>query len=750
MKIFKFLKRIICDSTKIDNIRKFKIFGITVYSKEVVYNTNDRIQSFVFGLIKTVRTRDIYTTDSYKKIQILGLNLLSREIKKNDILWKFFGITIKRDNLYNKFKRKYLKYFDKKYDDIYLLNANSGEAYLFLTYCLDACIKKYGSKMPLLVATKPYHTELIKMICPDIDYVYIKPFSMFVKSDTVYFKIDNFRFFQAFSNKHFLQVEIDIKNDENAHYFKSILNEFDLTQHDIQMRKTLEIMSSVNSMLEKVKNINLNLDKFVLVAPEANSCELLDNKYWIDLINQYSNDGYDVFVNFAGEEVDLTGATFKTCFLTYSEIFSLAKKAKKIIMLRSGLSELLTQTGVPMEVLYTKFGNRILFNSMEIEQVKRGFELTKLPYLEISICEKIIKKQRKNKQNLAPKLNQIDAKKTYLFGIFYYKQNRSTNEKEFRLLGLPIWRKKFKRGKERYYFCGIAYFKKSSRKYLYKTILKNIDKKYKNIYIHFNCSGETYLFLSYIKPTEDSIFVATKKYHIDLCKMLHPNIACIYLPNILNLRASDNVYKENYKDKNFYNVLPFDHFRILEEKIKKGLEVHYCKEICKTIGVEYSTKALLPFISEDIKKSALNKANRIGLNIDNFIFLCPESQSNEDPPNDFWINLVEDLYNSGYDVFLNVLNQNPKFGTAKSCYLTFAEAYYIASLSKKIIGLRSGFIEPLSSIKNIPITCYYTDFKDRGLLSALDKHKVLKGFSLKYLPNVNINNIREVLINECL
>ncbi len=337
-------------------------------------------------------------------------------------------------------------------------------------------------------------------------------------------------------------------------------------------------------------------------------------------------------------------------------------------------------------------------------------------------------------------------KKSYLMGLFYYKKNLINYNKSLRIFGLPILSSKIKLGYEKFYILGIIYFKKTTRNLLYNVINQHVPERYKNIYIHFNCSGETYLFLSYIKPTEDSIFVATKKYHIDLCKMLHPNIECIYLPNILNLRAFDNVYKENYKNKNFYNVLPFDHFRILEEKIKKGLEVHYCKEICKTIGVEYSTKALLPFISEDIKKSALNKANRIGLNLDNFIFLCPESQSNEDPPGGFWINLVDDLYNSGYDVFLNVLNQNPKFGTAKSCYLTFAEAYYIASLSKKIIGLRSGFIEPLSSIKNVLITCYYTDFKDRGLLKPLSAEQVLNGFSLKALPNINKDLIKEELL----
>lgn len=389
MRFFKLLKNLIFNYSKTDNSRKLKILGLSVYSASVEFRTNLRKQSFVCGLLKTVKTGDIYATDTDKKIQLFSLNILSREIRKNDIQWKFLGINIKHDNLFNKFKKKYFKYFDKKHDDIYLLNANSGEAYLFLTYCLDACIKKYGSKNPLLVATKPYHIELIKMICPDIDYIYIKRFNMFVKSDTVDFSIDNFRFFQVFSHKHFMQVEIDIKNDENAHYFKSILDELGLTQHDVQMRKTLEIMTSVKSMLEKVRELNLDLNNFVLIAPEAHSCTLVNNKYWIELINKYKNEGYDVFVNLVGDEVDLTGADYKTCYLTYSEIYSLAKRAKKIIMLRSGLTELFLQTNVPMEVLYTKFRDRILFNSMEVEQVKRGFELAQLPFIKKHIIKEI-------------------------------------------------------------------------------------------------------------------------------------------------------------------------------------------------------------------------------------------------------------------------------------------------------------------------------------------------------------------------
>lgn len=337
-------------------------------------------------------------------------------------------------------------------------------------------------------------------------------------------------------------------------------------------------------------------------------------------------------------------------------------------------------------------------------------------------------------------------KKSYLSGLFYYKENLKTYGKEFRIFGLPFWKKKIKQGLEKYYLFGFKFFQKSSRKLLYNTILKKIHNKYEHIFINFNCSGETYLFLSYINPPSNSVFIATKKYHIDLCRMMHPNIECLYLPDVVNLRSLDNVYKEKYNGKIFYNILPFNHFIDLEKDLRKGKDVHYCELLCKTIAIKYSKEANLPVISEEIKQSALNKAKRIGLNLENFVFLCPESQSNENPEKDYWINLTDELYARGYDIFINIMSLDPDYGIGKTCFLTFDEAYYIASLSKEIIGLRSGFIEVLTTIKNVAITCLYTNFKDRGKLKPIDAETVLKGFSLKFLPNIHVENIEEVII----
>lgn len=335
------------------------------------------------------------------------------------------------------------------------------------------------------------------------------------------------------------------------------------------------------------------------------------------------------------------------------------------------------------------------------------------------------------------------VKRSFLFGIFKTKYFIEKFNFEFRFCGIVLLKTKINKGYEKFYIFGIPFFIKKTRHKLYNKILDKIDEKYTDIYINFNCSGETYLFLSYFKPQKNSLFIASKKYHKDLVHMMYPDIECVYMPDILPLRGIDNIYKEKYKGRTFYNILPFKHFINLEANLRKGINVHYCEEICKTICTEYSKTARKPLISDSVKKSALRKAGIIGLNLSEFIFLCPESRSNKSLPKGFWNNITEILYSKNYDIFINTLELDEDYGVGKTCYLNFEEAYYLASLSKGIIGLRSGFMEPLTSINNVPIVCLYTDFKDRGILRSMPSKIISEGFSLKRLPNASENNIYE-------
>lgn len=376
-----------------------KIFGFPVLVQIFNHSGNKRYQYFLHGLIKTCKVKDSCKHHIEKEIKICNKFVIKRIEDGSNCCWYLGDKLIKKVSVLEFFRKKYIKYFDKKYDDIYILTANSGEIYLFLTYIAKVLFKKNCSKSPLLVATKQYHTELIKMICPDIPYVYIKNLDINIKKEV--FKINNFRFFMVFPQEYFADVEINIKTNKigQVHYFNEMLKFFNIKKEELMMNEIIVPSESEKSMLEKVKNIKLDLDNFVFIAPEARSCELLDNKFWIEIINNYRKQGVDVFVNFADGGVDLTGADFKSCFLTYSEAFALARRAKKIISLRSGFTEFLMQTNVPLIVLYSNFKNRKFFKFINVENIMAGFGINQIPYknknniLEYCISQKFQCKQ---------------------------------------------------------------------------------------------------------------------------------------------------------------------------------------------------------------------------------------------------------------------------------------------------------------------------------------------------------------------
>ena len=372
MKIYEYIKS--------EDERTAKLFGFPVMEQTSDYMTSERHQSFLGGLITTVKLNDPYTERSKKDIKILGLSVIKRLEENSYRNYYLFNKKICSFSLIEEFKKCYFKYFDKQYDDIYILRANSGEIYLILTYIINYLIKRNNSKRPLLAATMRYHIDMIKMICPDIPYVYIGNFRIKIADDI--FKIDNFRFFLLFSNTHFKQVEMDIKSNEHGkyHYFKSILNRLNMTEDDIEMNKAHVLPQAEKSMLEKINKTGLNLDKFVFLAPEAQSCKLYDEDFWCSLINKLQDKGYDVYVNLVEDNIKLKYAVdYKKCDLSYAEAFALAKKAEKIVSLRSGFTEFLLQTGTPIDVLYTKFRHRHFFDDMDIYHVMSGFGISQIP-----------------------------------------------------------------------------------------------------------------------------------------------------------------------------------------------------------------------------------------------------------------------------------------------------------------------------------------------------------------------------------
>ncbi len=381
MKIYEYIKS--------GNRRVFKIFGLTVYEQFCDYNTGRNSQIFLKGIVSTIKIRDEFEYHVEKKLKIFGKCFLEGILDNNMYTWYFAGIPIKKLKLAYFYKKHYLKGVKERYDDVYILDANSGEIYLFLVYFLNAYMKKNVSKKILLVATKKYHIDLIETICPEIPYIFRKKLRKNINADM--FNYDGINFHMIFKHGHFKRIDKELHNkNDDLNYFKAIKERLNIKDSEIEMRKAVISEEIRKSVYEKAKKNGLNINNFIFVSPEANSCQKLPESFWIKLINKYREYGYDIYLNLMGDANNYNGCEFKSFDLSYKEAYALAENAKKIIALRSGFIEYLIQTNIPMDVLYTAFSCSYIFDNVTAEYVLKGFSLKNLPYINKDIIREYV------------------------------------------------------------------------------------------------------------------------------------------------------------------------------------------------------------------------------------------------------------------------------------------------------------------------------------------------------------------------
>lgn len=372
-------------SIKKDRNRTFFYFFNLNYCIKFTNEFNTRYKKLYFN--KILKSYRVFDSSNYRNIQyiyFLNVLFLKKEEDGEYINFYLFNKLIKKFSIEEYIKKHFLPFIDKSHDRAYILNANSGEIYLFLMFLFDTLNQKDNIKNPIFIATKSYHIDLIKMICPEIPYIFTKKFYTNIKKEKFY--IEGIEFQEIFVNKHFKKVETKIKTEptNTVHYFDEMKKTLQLNNlaSSRQIKCSIE---STKTALKKVQDIGLNLNNFVIISPEANSCLPLPIKFWEELILKLQEKGYDIFVNTTLNRFNTNKVTYKSCFLTYSEAFAIAKYAKKIYSLRSGFTEFLLNTNVPIEIYYTPFAqipSAIL--------IKHGFGVDKLPDVNMNLIKEVI------------------------------------------------------------------------------------------------------------------------------------------------------------------------------------------------------------------------------------------------------------------------------------------------------------------------------------------------------------------------
>ena len=273
-------------------------------------------------------------------------------------------------------REQILRCIDPGHDDVYLLLLHLGDAYTWLCY-MGTLLRRHGSRNAVVAVWSRQHEELAAMTRPDLPRVLLPggPEAVaycerLIGSPQV--RVGPFRIFMC-PNFHVLHRRLDLpqrragfshKLDNFAAYFGCRAQDCDLPR--------LRLLPAAEAEAEREAGRHgLDLQRFVMLCPEANSCAGPGWPFWHRLAGAMRARGYGVYVNATrpGTWPPEAGHTFA---LSFAGACALAFRARRIIILRCGMSEVLAQCGADMDVLHVNSFFRYYLSLSRYPHVNTG------------------------------------------------------------------------------------------------------------------------------------------------------------------------------------------------------------------------------------------------------------------------------------------------------------------------------------------------------------------------------------------
>ena len=331
------------------NANNISLLGIKLYRKVKCDQAHTQ-KHYILGKLIRYKENERHCWD----LTILGIKVLYYNKK----CLKFFYIPIWKFNWRKKWLDKLQSQIDPKYDDIYLLRHNIGETTVELML-LKERIKANKSQKPLLIVWNKKNIGYYKMFVKDIvDMQYIKLHQFDVMSvfsekmgdyKEVILKQNNQRFICSTPQVADYMLEYNINN-----FYAYIRDCCRIPENAIPNLPVISEQTKAN-VIQIMQKLGLH-NKFVIIAPEANSLVKLPSEFWQDIMMQLKKQGYDIFMNAYHSACGVDYV--KTDRLSLEELFGLAQKSERIITLGSGLAVLLALAQVPMDIIYTEFADK--------------------------------------------------------------------------------------------------------------------------------------------------------------------------------------------------------------------------------------------------------------------------------------------------------------------------------------------------------------------------------------------------------
>lgn len=329
------------------------------------------------------------------------------------------------------------------------------------------------------------------------------------------------------------------------------------------------------------------------------------------------------------------------------------------------------------------------------------------------------------------------------------KKTKIEKEKEINFLGLPIMQygKKNNNGVFKKYF---KLFPKSFQEQFIQN-LKHTGIEFDDVYIVRQRTGESFIFAQIIKQiinangSQKPLILFCNTFSKDIFNLIEKDLNCLSIES--NYKTIGELFpktKTRLKNSSIFNCLRLDFYKDFYTYAENEYNPNYIKQILKEFNVEESfiSEFKAPAYLPEVMESAKAKAKDMNLNLNQFIYIAPEAFSMTPLSNNFWSILHKKITDLGYDVFYNLSPETRFYGLLKqSTNMTIEESLYIATLSKNIIALRSGFIEPLV-YSGVPMNVIYTE----PIVPIISKELFLKYFSLKSYENNQL--ISEHILDE--
>lgn len=279
-------------------------------------------------------------------------------------------------------------------------------------------------------------------------------------------------------------------------------------------------------------------------------------------------------------------------------------------------------------------------------------------------------------------------------------------------------------------------------------MFSEIKEDYDVAFIIHTHMGEATMLFAYIisalikkNKYKNPLFILTKKYHFDVVNILYPKAKCIYKDWFYDstLNAGENIVIQ-FNNRTHYILFP-----------SKSITT-----ILKTLGQEHVIDLYTKFIDmtrlectkprinidKKQKKTVIKKLLDAGYDPEKLIILCPEALTYKSINNDWWLSLISEIEKLGLQVYINAGYLPIKLMEAAELKFTVEELFIAASISKGVIGLRSGMMD-LLALLDIPVCTLYTEFSWMSNMSDL----CYKSYNLSQMPFAN-SKLKEILFDE--